>query len=342
MLSERLGGVTDVERDLEDLGAVVNGAPLWTHDDIAAHAAGAGFVILGAVETIDGAALDLMPRLAAIVRRGIGTDNVDIAAATARGILVANVPDASVEEVSDHALGLLLALERNVVELDDAVRNGKWQHDPSEVERVRAPIRRMSTLTLGIAGLGRIGQALLRKSRSLYARIIAADPLMVESAARDLGAELVGVDELFGQADHISLHAPLTPDTRHLVSAATLRLVRPATIIVNTSRGGLIDEAALADAVAAGRLRAAGLDVTDREPIAADHLLLSSRRILVTAHSAASSQTTKVELVGRSVEAVRALLSGTLPASVVNPEVLRASNLRLANLRETADGDIGT
>lgn len=341
LLSERLGAVTDAERELEAHGAVVKGAPLWTHDDIAAHAADARFVILGAVETVDAAAFDLMPRLLAIVRRGIGTDNVDVSAATARGILVANVPDASVEEVSDHALALLLALERNLVELDDAVRSGKWQRDPSEVERVRAPIRRMSTLTLGIVGLGRIGQALLRKGRGLYARVLAVDPVMTEPTARDLGAELVGLDELFADADHISLHAPLTPDTRQLVSATTLRLVRPGAIIVNTSRGGLIDEVALAEAVAEGRLRAAGLDVTDREPIAAGHPLLALPRLLVTAHSAASSQTTKVELVGRSVEAVRALLSGALPASVVNPEVLRTSNLRLAHLRE-ADADVGT
>lgn len=330
LLSERLGPVTDIERELEAFGAVLRGAPLWNVGDVAAHAAAARFVILGAVEPFDAATFDLMPSLSAVVRRGVGVDNVDVAAATERGIIVANVPDASVEEVSDHALALLLALERNVDELDRAVRDGRWRHDPSQVELVRAPLRRLNTLTLGIVGLGRIGQALARKAGRVYGSVLAADPVIDVASASRFGAALVPLDQLLGTADHISLHAPLTDETRHLISAASLRLLRPKSILVNTSRGGLVDEAALADALAAGQLRAAGLDVTEDEPMLVDNPLLSAGRVLVTAHSAASSTTTKIELTRRSVDAVQALLTGDLPDSVVNPEVLSAPNLRLS------------
>lgn len=322
------------ERQLELLGATVRGAPLWSHGDIAANGKAARYVIIGAVEPFDAPALDRMPVLAAVVRRGVGVDNVDVDAATERGIIVANVPDASVEEVSDHAFALLLTLERNIDQLDAAVRTGRWRHDPSDVERVRAPLRRLNTLTLGVVGLGRIGQALVRKARATYGLILASDPVVSGAAAADLGAELVPFPQLLASADHLSLHAPLTDGTRDLISAKTLHLMRRDAIIVNTSRGGLIDEAALADALQTGQIRAAGLDVCENEPMSSDHPLLRSGRVLVTAHSAASSRTTRVELVERSVNAVRALLTGTLPGSVVNPEVLATAHLRLALRRE--------
>ncbi len=333
ILSERLGPVTDIERELESLGAVLRGVPVWTLDDVTANAADAQFVILGAVEPFGADAFDVMPSLLAVVRRGVGVDNVDVAAATERGVIVANVPDASVEEVSDHALAMLLALERNVTELDRTVRDGRWKHDPSEVEPVRAPIRRLNTLTLGIVGLGRIGQALARKAGSLYGAILAADPLIDETTAARCGAVLVPLDQLLATVDHVSLHAPLTVGTRRLISASTLRLMRSDAILVNTSRGGLVDEGALAQALADGRIGAAGLDVTEDEPMIADHPLLASGRVLVTAHSAASSRTTKVELARRSVDAVRDLLTGSLPASIVNPEVLESPHLRLSTSR---------
>lgn len=328
VLSERLGAVTKQERRIEAHGAVVRGAPLWTLDEIAANAADASVIILGAVEPFAAAALDRLPRLLAIVRRGVGYNNVDVDTATRLGIVVANVPDASVEEVSDHALSLLLALERAVPWLDAAVHDGRWQHDPAAVEAIRQHSRRFTLLTLGIIGLGRIGQALARKAHPIYARVVAADPIVDASVARGLGVELLALDDVLAAADHLSLHAPLVPATRQLISTQALAKARRGAILVNTARGGLVDEQAVVAAVESGQLRAVGLDATEREPLAAGDPLLTCPRVVLTAHSAASSTTTKIELVGRSVAAAAALVAGRRPESVVNEGVLRSPALR--------------
>ena len=330
LLSERLGLVTDEERRLEVAAATVREAPLWTLDEIRANAADADFIILGAVEPFDAEALSALPRLCAVVRRGVGHDNVDVEAATRLGIIVANVPDASVEEVSDHALSVLLTLERRIVQLDRAVRAGMWQRDPTAIQRVRAPIRRLGELTLGIIGFGRIGQALARKAGSIYAELIAADPFPDPDAARRLGVRLVELGDLFSMADHVSLHAPLSGETRHLIDAAALARMRPGAVIVNTARGGLVDEVALVGAIAEGHIAAAGLDVTEREPLFPDDALLRAENLILTAHSAVMSTRSQAELQSRSVDAALALVRGELPASVVNSDVLASPRLRFA------------
>ena len=334
LLSQRLGAITPVEERLRDVGAEIRGAPLWSLQEIREHALDARVIILGAVEPFDATALEALPALVAIVRRGVGTDNVDLEAATRLGIVVANVPDASVEEVSDHALAMLLGLERQLPPLDRAVRIGLWARDPGEIKAIRAPIRRLSALTLGIIGFGRIGQALARKASPSYRRILASDPVIDSAAAQAAGAELVPLEELFSSADHLSVHAPLTEATRHLVDAGALALMKPDAIVVNTARGGLIEEAAILAAIRSGRLRAAGLDVTEHEPIPAGDPLLGEPRVLLTAHSAASSVTAEDELIRRSVDAAAAILYGRWPDSVANPEVLSSPALRRPLTRE--------
>jgi len=343
VLSERLGAVTAQERRLEAAGAVVRGAPLWTREDIVANAAGAEVVILGAVEPFDAAAMERLPGLLAVVRRGVGHDNVDLDAASRLGIVVANVPDASVEEVSDHALALLLAVERAVPWLDAAVHEGRWRHDPAEIEAIRRGARRLNRLTLGVVGFGRIGRALARKARAVYGRVVASDPVVAPDEAARAGVELLGLDDLLGAADHVSLHAPLLPATRHLIGARALAAMRPGAVLVNTSRGGLVDEAAVLAAVESGHLRGAGLDVTGQEPLAPDDPLLRSRRVVLTAHPAAASSTTAVELVARSVDAAIDLVNGRRPASVVNEDVLASPALRHRALARTdGSGDAGS
>jgi len=323
LLSQRLGPVTDVERRIEATGlAVVRSCPLWTIDDIRANAGAADMIILGAVEPFDAEAIAALPRCRAIVRRGVGYDNVAVAAATAAGIVVANVTDASVEEVSDHALAMLLALERRVIALDGLVHDGRWQHDPSAIAAARAPIRRLRELTLGIVGFGRIGRALARKSAGVYGRIVTFDPYVDPVAATLLDVEPVGFDELLESADHVSLHAALTAGSRHLVDGDALRRMRPGAVLVNTARGGVVDEAALLAALRTGALAGAGLDVTEAEPVPPGSPLLEAEGLLLTGHSAVSSTTSTRELARRSVDAVVALLTGERPDSVVNPEVL--------------------
>lgn len=333
ILSERLGAIGPEERRVEAAGATLRSAPLWTHDEIRTNGAGAAIVIVGAVEPFDAAALDSLPDLQVVVRRGVGYDNVDVAVATRLGIVVAYVPDASVEEVSDHALTLLLAIERRIVPLDRAVHAGVWQKDAKGIAAVRAGIRRLSELTLGVVGFGRIGRALVRKAQPLYAGILVADPFVTADGVREAGATLATVEELLGTADHISLHAPLSPSTRHLIDDAAIARLRPGAIIVNTSRGGLVDEAAIVRAVGGGRFRAAGLDVTEREPLPADDPLLGADGLVLTAHSAASSETAGLELARRSVDAAVDVLRGHRPASVVEPAVYDSPVLRAAGLR---------
>lgn len=238
LLSERLGPVTAVEQRLaSEAGAMIKSAALWTTEQIIANAREAVVVILGVVEPFDRETIDRLPVLQAIVRRGVGTDNVDLAAASERGIVVANVPDASVEEVSDHALALLLTLERRIPMLDGAVHSGAWARDPTAIAAVRRDIRRLSELSLGIVGFGRIGQALARKARALYRDVLAFDPYAKPGVADGLGATLVDFDVLLRSSDHISLHLPATNETKNMIGRDELSRIRDGAILVNTARG---------------------------------------------------------------------------------------------------------
>ncbi|MPZ62776.1 MAG: hypothetical protein GEU93_16070 [Propionibacteriales bacterium] len=183
IVSERVGPVTAAERAIETTGARVRGAPVWSLDDIRRHADDATVLLLGAVEPMGERELAAMPRCHSVVRRGVGYDNVDMEAASRLGVVVANIPDASVEEVSDHVLTLLLAVERRVSDFDQAVRMGGWERDPQVVESLRRGVRRFSELILGVVGLGRIGGALARKARGVCGRVLATDPVVTPAAA---------------------------------------------------------------------------------------------------------------------------------------------------------------
>lgn len=314
---------------------------LWSAAEVRANASEADAILVGAVEPMDAAALAELARCRILVRRGVGVDNVDVAAATDLGLPVAYVPDASVEEVSDHALALLLALERRVSALDRAVRQGAWTRDATTLAPHRRGMRRLSTLTLGIAGIGRIGAALARKARPIFGALLAYDPYATEHAAAAVGAALVPFDDLLARADAISIHAPHTPETHHLFDERAFARMRAGAYLVNTSRGGLVDEAALAAALGAGRLAGAGLDVTEQEPLAPDSPLLRMESVLFTAHSAAMSESADLDLRRRAVEAAVAALQGRRPAALANPEVLSRPNCRLALAaeRSAATGD---
>jgi D-3-phosphoglycerate dehydrogenase len=332
VISERLGGIGPDERELEATGATVRSAPLWSRDALLDNAADATVLLVGAVEPVTGEVLAKLPRCIGVVRRGVGHDNVDVDAATALGIVVANVPDASVEEVSDHAIALLFALERRVVGLNTAVHDGVWQQNPAGIAKVRAGMRRMTTLTLGVIGFGRIGRATVRKAQPSYARVLVHDPLVPAADIEATGAIAATLDEVYAGADHLSLHASLGSSSRKMIDEAVVARMRPGAMLVNTARGGMLDEGAVLAAIRSGHLGGLGLDVAEHEPIPADDPLLSTDGVLLTAHSGAFSTTSVAELRRRALGAVEDILRGRAPAAVVNRDVLTSPALRAKEL----------
>ena len=251
-----------------------------------------------------------------IARYGIGIDTIDLDVATELGIVVTNVPDYCIDEVSDHALALILSLVRGVTLLDRRVRAGSWT--PNDAR----PLHRLRGRTLGLVGFGRIARALAAKAAGIGFRIVTTDPFVPDDAVRDAGAEPRSLEELLAEADVVSIHAPLTPESTHLIGASQLASMKPGAILVNTSRGPLVDLDALRDALAAGRLGGAGLDVLESEPPAADDPLLHRDDVIVTPHAAFYSEESLAELQRKAVEQVIEALAGRVPPYAVNAKAL--------------------
>lgn len=254
-----------------------------------------------------------------IARYGIGLDTIDVAVATERGILVTNVPDYCIDEVADHALALILATARGIVRLDRRVHMGSWS--PMDA----APLRRIRGRTLGLVGFGRIARTLAAKAQAVGYRVVATDPFLSGEAISAAGAEPITFDRLLAGADVISLHAPLTDATRHLIGAAELEAMKEDAVLVNTSRGGLVDLDALRAALEAGAIGGAALDVLETEPPSSDDPLLSRPDVIVTPHAAFYSQESVVELQRKAVEQVIEALAGRLPPYAVNAAELGLS-----------------
>lgn len=275
-------------------------------------AAGAEGILVGPRFPLDRSHLDALPRCRVIARYGVGVDNIDVEAATEREIAVACVPDYAVEEVSTHAIALLLALHRRLVPFDHAVREGSWRADAA------GEIPRLSACTLGVVGFGRIGAETARKARAFGLRVLVSDPFADDAAVRAAGATPASYDELLGEADAVSLHVPMMPATRHIVDRAALARMRPGAVLINVSRGGLVDDDALAEALSDGRLAGAGLDMTEVEPPPASAAILHAPNVLVTPHVAWVSTGAREELQRRAAEEVARVLRGQHAENRVN------------------------
>lgn len=263
--------------------------------------------------------IEALRRCRIIARYGIGVDNVDLAAASRAGILVTNVPDYCVDEVSDHALALMLALARQVVTADRAVKGGTWSVG------AYASIRRLRGQTAGLLGFGKISKALAVKVQGLGMRVLVFDPYLDPEMIASHGAQAVDLDRLLGEADVVSVHVPLTPETRGLIGDRQLARMKPTAFLINTSRGGIVDEKALARALEAGRLAGAALDVLSEEPPPPDHPLRQAPNVILTPHLGFYSRESVVELQAKAAEEVARALRGEPPRSPVNPEVLARS-----------------
>ena len=248
-----------------------------------------------------------------VARLGIGLDNIDVAYATSQKILVTNIPDYCIEEVVDHALALLLGLARNVAFHYLQMKQGVYDL------RAGQPLRRISGQTLGLLGFGRTGQLLRQKALGLGLKVIAHS---ASGDDRGTGCEMVSLEELFRRSDFLSLHAPLTPQTKHVVNARSLATMRPHAVIINTSRGPLIDHGALWAALQANSIGGAGLDVFEPEPPNLADPLYSDARVIATPHIAFVSEESLINLRERTAKQVVDVLQGRVPENVINPQVL--------------------
>jgi D-3-phosphoglycerate dehydrogenase len=304
--------------DLEPTGEVL--APLGAEIRVSA-SVGAGDVLAVAQEAdavintyaqLPGELIDRFERCRIIARTGIGIDTVDLEAATAKGIVVTNVPEYCEDEVSDHAMALMLALARNVTRGNTLVHGGGW--DLAAVK----PIHRVRGRTVGLVGFGKIARLVATKAQGFGLDVLAFDPYVdpAEAAALDVG--LVSFEELLARSDFVSVHAPLTPQTRNLIGAEALAKMRPEAVVVNTARGGLVDVAALAEALDRGSIAGAGLDVLPDEPPAADLPLYGQPNVILTPHTAFYSEESVLDLQVKAAQQVLLVLSGEDPVYPVN------------------------
>lgn len=300
----------------------------WTREDLTRWAADADLVWAfgGRHGLLEGDSLEELKRCVAILRTGSGTDNIDIPRATELGIVVTNTPQATAEPVADHTIALLLSLVRQIPRHDRLVRRGQW--DPWAI----MPIGRLREAVLGFVGFGHVPRMIMNKLRGFGMRFLAYDPHLERDKVAAGGAEAVSFRELLQRSEYVSLHCPLTEATHHLIDEKALQSMRPTAMLINTARGKVVDEQALARALREGRIAAAALDVLENEPPEADNPLLKMDNVILTTHQGGFSTTYPEEFVQASVEAILDVAAGRRPYSVVNPQV-RPRDKRLAERR---------
>lgn len=293
--------------------SIEQGAPPWRGDDVEA---------LLAWSPVTADDLERLPRLRVVATCSVGFDHIDVDAAARRGVWVCHVPDYCIDEVADSTIALLLALIRGVVALDRTVRAGRWD------DHAAGSLRRVGGTRLGVIGFGRIGRAVAARAQALGMTLAVFDPIVTAGeASRPL-------DELLRTSDAITVHVPLSAQTRGLVGARELGLLPRGAVVVNTSRAGLIDQAALLAALDSGHLAGAALDVLEFEPPSRDHPPPAHPRLIVTPHSAWLSPESEAEVYRRSVLSVREVLEGLEPAdAAVSP---RRSRARLKGAQKSA------
>ena len=255
-----------------------------------------------------------------ISRMGIGVDNIDIAEATKARIVVTKVPDYCIDEVSDHAMALLLAVVRKIPFINAQVHGGQWKM-PAVV-----PIHRLRGSVLGLMGFGRIPQLVAPKAKAFGMRVIAYDPYVPKEVFAGAGVDRVDFPTLLKTSDYVSIHSPLVPETKNLFNADAFRQMKRSAYLVNTARGPIVDETALAAALDAGEISGAALDVMAQEPPGASSPLYSRDNVIITPHTSFYSEESLVDLQTKAAEEVVAILSGKAPRNPVNPEVVQAGS----------------
>jgi D-3-phosphoglycerate dehydrogenase len=268
--------------------------------------------------------IDGLDRCKVISLGSVGVDSVDVAAATARGIPVTNVPDTFIEEVADHAMTLILATFRRLVVQDRLVREGRWR----EGRPMLYQFPRLMGLTLGFVAFGHVARAVAMRARPFGVHMLAYDPYVEELVMSPYGVEPVSLPDLLRRSDIVSMHAPATPEAEHMLTDEHFRMMKPEALFINTGRGPTVDEAALIRALKEGWIAGAGLDVFEQEPIATDNPLLKMDNVILTAHVASASARFDPARLRRVGQEIALVLGGRWPRACVNPSVLEKSGLR--------------
>ena len=276
--------------------------------------------------------LEASSHLQVVGRAGVGVDNIDVAAATEKGVVVVNAPTGNTTSAAEHAIALMMALARRIPDANVSLKSGKWERGKFLGMEVRDK-------TLGVVGLGQVGSEVARRARGLEMRVLAYDPFVAEERAKNLGAELVTMDELLAQSDFISVHTTLTEGTKHLIGADEIAKCKPNVRLINTARGGIIDETALYEALKSGRVAAAAIDVFEKEPIT-DHPLFTLDNIVVTPHLGASTAEAQERVAIDVAHQVVAVLNGeparwAVNAPLIDPEVINQAASALSEVAMT-------
>lgn len=296
---------------ITESGAQLQACHLKTEEEIIAAVRDADAVIVQ-YAVITRKIIDHMQNCKMIIKYGIGVNNIDSAAATEKGIYVCNVPDYGVDEVSNHAIALLLALAKKLPVITKALRGGDWGYTST------VPLFRLAGSTLGLVGLGRIPSLVAKKMSGFGMRILAFDPYMTPEAARERGAELVDFETLCRESDFISIHCPLTDSTTHLFDEKAFVLMKKTAFLINTARGPVIEEQALIQALKSGKIAGAGLDVFESEPISQKSELLRMDNVIATPHCAWYSEEAISTLQRKVAEEVVNVLGGNPPFNRTN------------------------
>lgn len=322
-------------RPFDDLGIQVVKRACKTTEEVIETLRDADGALISTWPLTDRKVLESCPKLKVVSRMGVGVDSVDLKVATELGILVCNTPGVNTTEVADHAMAMLLAITRRLIETHEFTKAGKWGEDAAKLRQFQTTSQRIAGHTVGIIGLGNIGRAFATRVKGFGPeRIIACDPYVPQTTADLYGVKLVDLDTLLRQSDFITVHTPATKETHHLINRDSLSKMKKTAVLINCARGPIVDQVALHAALRDGVIGAAGLDVFETEPVSAEDPLLSLPNVVVTPHLAGWSPTFIAESGRKQAENVAFALTGKRPHGLTNPEVIKI----IAVMRATSPG----
>lgn len=296
----------------------IDGArPLFTEEDMLKELPGVVATIAGS-EPYTRRVFESAPDLKIVSRSGVGLNAIDLSAATASGVVVTNAVGQNAVSVAEHTMAILLAAARRVPWMEERFRKGAWRE-------VQVPMAPLMGKTIGILGFGNIGKRVAKRAAAFDMKIVACDPIKDEQTAREVGAVFLPIEEVAREADFLCCHVPLSPETQDLVDKDLLALMKPGAFVINTSRGGLVNLDAIADALERGAIRGAALDVFTSEPPDYDHPIFSMENVVLTPHAAGRGEDAIYNTVRHAMNCITEYLAGRRPPDVANPEVFKSS-----------------